>query len=251
MIDAIILAGGQITGSLQAAFPDEQNKAHLRIQDKMLVEHVLQAVLDSVRVDKIYLVGDKAILSRYIKHERVRILASGADIYENFMKAAQLTTHQRVLLLSADIPLITGPILTDFIGRCMQKPADICYSIINKKSIEEFAPESERTYADLREGVFTGGNVFMVNVDAVDNTRDDVEKIFAKRKSIWGLARLAGIIFLLRLVFTKIYLTTVELRASELLGCRAKAIISPYAQIGIDVDKISDWQLVKRHLEKT
>ena len=41
-----------------------------------------------------------------------------------------------------------------------------------------------------------------------------------------------------------------ELRASKLLGCQAKAIISPYAAIGIDVDKISDWQLVKEQLEK-
>ena len=250
MIDAIILAGGQIGGSLQAAFPEVTNKAHLCMQNKMLIEHVVQAVLASPRVDKIYVVGDKAVLNSRITHERVRILAAGADVYQNFMSAAQLAVRQRVLLLTADIPLITGPILTDFIERSMRQPADICYSIVNKKDIEAFAPASVRTYAKLREGEFTGGNVFLVNVAAVENARAEIEQIFAQRKSICGLAKLVGLGFLLKLLLTKVSLATVELRASELLGCRAKAIISPYAPVGIDVDKISDWQLVKTYLEK-
>lgn len=250
MIDAIILAGGQMTGSLKEAFPEVQNKAHLLLQDKMLLEYVLQAVLDSPRIDKIYVVGDKNFLCKQLKQERVQILSSSADIYENFMRAAQLTTRPRVLLLTADIPLITGVILTDFIERCVRNPADICYSIVNRKNIEEFAPTSKRTYATLQEGTFTGGNVFMVKVAALEQAKAGVDKIFAKRKSVWGLANLIGWGFLLKWAFTKISLRTVELRASKLLGCQAKAIISPYAAIGIDVDKISDWQLVKEQLEK-
>ena len=90
----------------------------------------------------------------------------------------------------------------------------------------------------------------MVKVAALEQAKAGVDKIFAKRKSVWGLANLIGWGFLLKWAFTKISLRTVELRVSKLLGCQAKAIISPYAAIGIDVDKISDWQLVKEQLEK-
>lgn len=44
-------------------------------------------------------------------------------------------------------------------------------------------------------------------------------------------------------------MTQAEQKASQILGCRGKAIISPSAELGMDVDKPHQLDMVRRILE--
>lgn len=250
MIDAVILAGGRgMPSTLSKAFPKVANKTHIVVHDKMLVEYVLQAVKDCTQIDKIFLIGDEAHLSARINDPAVIILQDMDDIHKNFMRAAGRSRKDVMLVLTGDIPLITGEILDDFINSC-QGNKDIYYPIIKKERIVKYDGICARTYAKLKEGDFTGGNIFLVNTLAVECARNNIRRIFAKRKKVFALVKLLGTGFVLKYALGSLHLADAEAHVGGMLNCSVKAIISPNAEIGIDVDKLDDLNLVNRHLEQ-
>ena len=43
-----------------------------------------------------------------------------------------------VIIVSSDIPMITGRVIDDFIDRCADKDADLCYPIVAKTNQSMF-----------------------------------------------------------------------------------------------------------------
>lgn len=247
-MQAVILAGGSLSGTLKQAFPDTTNKAHLRIDGKMLIEYVLAAALNCLSIEKVFIVGEKDFLSMHICDERVVLMPDLGNVYDNFMQAADCADTDDMLLLTGDIPLLSSADLDIFIDNCQPSGLDIYYSIASKECILRYDEQGRRTYAKTVEGVFTGGNVFRVNVEAVRRARPAIEHIFAKRKSVLALLNMVGIGFVLKYIFGKISLVDIEICAGRILSANVKAVICEQASIGIDVDKMADLELVKRHL---
>lgn len=246
-MQAVILAGGNLSGSLKVAFPQATNKAHLEVNGKMLIEYVLAAVLSCPYIEKVFIVGDKDFLSVRIQNERTYILQDTGSIYDNFMLAAACGQAKQMLLLTGDIPLLDNVALNEFISGC--KPGlDICYSIVSKAAILQYDAQGRRTYARTAQGVFTGGNIFMVDVAAVRRARPAVENIFAKRKNVFALLNLVGLGFVLKYLLSAIDLRDLEQCAGRILQSKVQAVVCEHAAIGIDVDKIQDLELVTRHL---
>ena len=106
----------------------------------------------------------------------------------------------------------------------------------------------QRTYVRLREGTFTGGNLALVAPEALRRGRTVIQQAFLMRKKPIKLARLLGFRFILKFVFNRLGLHEIEERAATVLGCTGRAVISPYPEVGIDVDKPSDLELVERVL---
>ena len=70
------------------------------------------------------------------------------------------------------------------------------------------------------------------------------------RKSIPKLVGFLGFPFLLRLLTGMLDIPILEKKASQVLGVTVKAVISPNAEIAVDVDKESDFLIVTRFLER-
>lgn len=117
-----------------------------------------------------------------------------------------------------------------------------------KRPMKSASPGVVRTYARLREGVFTGGNIFMIRVAVVDRCLAVARKLVANRKSVLAQARLFGFNILWKFITRRLTIPDVEARFQDLLGVRGKAIISEYAEIGVDVDKPSDLKLAEKWL---
>lgn len=248
-LDAVILAGGTIRGSLQEKFPSVTNKAHIKINSLTMLEYILGATLHSTYIDKIFVVGDAEFCRKNIPLQpRITFLSDTGNIYENFNKATLQTDKQQLLVTSADIPLITSTMIDEFITDSTAIDGDIHYSVIQKEVIEDFDPSSKRTYARLSDGDFTGGNILLVKSAAIASSQKQIEHIFANRKNVFALAKMAGIKFLYNMWRNKVSLSMAEEKAGMVLGCKCRALKCRWAQIGIDVDKVEDWQLVCRHL---
>lgn len=225
------------------------NKALIKIKDKYMIEYVIDTLRKSNMFEKIALVGPTKKLEPIVG-DKVNYILEGTDsIVRNTLLAVEYFKEDKeVLIVTSDIPMITVEALEDFVNKAKSKKADLCYPIVNKKINDERFPEIKRTYARLREGKFTGGNVFMFNPKVTNQCKDFVEKMLEYRKSPAKMAKVFGIGFLLKFATGLLTLQSAEKKCGKLLGIKASVVISEYPEIGNDVDKPSDVEFVLRYL---
>jgi hypothetical protein len=157
---------------------------------------------------------------------------------------------ERIVLSAADIPLITAEIVGWFIETCLGMQADIFYSIVERSVMEKRFPDSGRSFRALRDGTFAGGDLNMISRKALVTNLELIRKAMASRKSMWGLVRLLGLMTLLRFATRRLTLAQIEQRASEILGYPGRAVIAPYAELAMDVDKPHQLDLVRAEFQR-
>lgn len=249
-MDAIILAGAENTGKLREV-STAAAEATIPVAGRPMVWHVVSALRKSRYVGRIIVVGpdEVARVDYGIEPGRVVHLPSGETMIDNLLKAVDYAREQpHVLVVTSDVPLLTPEAVDDFIERCKPFEADIYYPVVSKETNEALYPGVQRTYVRLREGTFTGGNLALVAPEALRRGRTVIQQAFLMRKKPIKLARLLGFRFILKFVFNRLGLHEIEERAATVLGCTGRAVISPYPEVGIDVDKPSDLELVERVL---
>ena len=125
------------------------------------------------------------------------------------------------------------------------------YSIISREANERRFPGARRTYARLAEGTFTGGNVVVVSARLIMENAGLIRKMADARKSVLQLARLIGLRILLRAVIAQVLwakavnLALLEGTLGRVLGAKVKAVQTPFAEIGADVDDIEQLETVQ------
>ncbi|SHI52130.1 nucleotidyltransferase family protein [Lutispora thermophila] len=244
-MNAIILAGEKKNENFKAL----ENKALLKINDRYMIDYVLDSVRKVSYIDKIAVVGDKEQLSKALQGKADYIIQGTESIVDNIILALEeFSQDEEILLLTCDIPMITPEAIEHFIENAKQKNVDLCYSIVEKSTNDEKYPEAKRTYAKLKEGQFTGGNVFYFKPEIRDRCREFVDEMLKHRKNPAKMARTLGIMFLLKLSLGMLTIDAIKKKCDSLLNINAGVVISPYPEIGNDVDKTSDIELVEKYL---
>ena len=246
-MDVIVLAGEKKDTSDNAE--EKINKAFYKIKGKCMIQYVVETLRKSSQIDRIAAVGPKSMLEQAVGGI-VDHIAEGTDsIVSNILIALEFFPGEKeILIVTSDIPMITREAIDDFIARCREKHVDLCYSIVEKEANDRKYPGVRRTYARLWEGRFTGGNVFYFNPAIKDKCRDFVEKMLDYRKSPARMAGVLGFVFLLRLALGVLTINAVQRKCESLLDISAAAIISPYPEIGNDVDRFSDLELIEKYM---
>jgi GTP:adenosylcobinamide-phosphate guanylyltransferase len=243
---AVVLAGGRADDRFRAATGVE-NRALAPIAGKPMVNWVLDAVSAAERVDRVVLVGAEGLADTPGARQRVR---GGSDLVETIERGINACPGARhVLLVSADVPALTRDGVDAFVQDAIAAAADIVYPIIPRAAIESRFPGSQRTYLRLTDGVFTGGNLFLVRPEPLLRQRDVIRRAYAARKKPLRLAAMLGWGILLRLLLRRLSLVDAEAAVSRLLGLRARALVTEHAELGADVDRASDLEGMTRHLE--
>lgn len=245
-MDVIVLAGEKkgVSGS-----EEKINKAFYKIKDKHMIEYVVETLRKSSVIGRIAVVGPKDKLQPVIGDVVDYIIEGTDSIVSNVLLALEhFPEEKEILIVTSDIPMITREAIEDFIERCRQKNVDLCYSIVDKKVNDKKYPGVRRTYARLWEGKFTGGNVFYVRPEVKDKCKDFVEKMLEYRKSPTKMAGVLGFGFLLRLALGILTINAIQRKCETLLGIRGAAIISPYPEIGNDVDRLSDLEFIEKYM---
>lgn len=245
MFDAIILAGGENSKGLDRCSPYIY-EALIEVGGKPMVTFVAQALAASGQVDRIFVLGPAAELAGCGFPAGTHVLPGGPTIIETIRLGMRALGHSRkVLVATADIPLLTAEAVNDFLAQAAGVEADLYYPIVPKEVNERHFPGNKRTYVRLKEGTFTGGNLFLVNPGIVEQCAQVAEKFIAERKNPLALCSMLGWSFVLRFLLGILCLKDVEVRVSELLGVRGAVVQSPFPELGIDVDKPSDLELVR------
>ncbi len=245
MYDAIILAGGENSKYL-TKFSHQAYEAMIEISGKPMVTFVAEALAASPHVERIFVIGPLKELANCNFPERTIICQSGGTIIETIRLGMERLGHSnKVLVATADIPLLTANAIDDFLVQCASIEADLYYPIVSEEVNNHHFPGNKRTYVRLKEGTYTGGNLFLVNPEIVPRCMKVADQIIAHRKNPLQLCRILGWSFVLGFLFHTLSLHKVEKRVSEILGITGAVIQSGYPELGIDVDKPSDLELVR------
>ena len=245
MVDCVILAGGT---NKELDKPEEvHNKALIKVGGKEIVRYILETYCRVEEIERIVLVGPLDDFAFLKDDYPVELVQESDSILQNLVEANRyLQTKNYLLVSTADIPLLTHRAVLDFLGRCLPYDHDFYYPIVSKESSEKKFPGVKRTYVKLKEGTFTGGNIFLVNPEKIEPSVTMARQFIEYRKNPLKMVSLLGAGFVVRALARKVTISQVEKRFSSLLNVKAKAIISDYAEIGFDVDKQTDLDLVRR-----
>lgn len=241
MVNALILAGDR--------GEDGSSKALLNIKGRFMVEYLIEALRSSHIVKNIYVVGDDVIREK-IGHEIDGFIKSKDEMLENIkISIREINDYETpILICTADIPLVSGDAIRDFVVECEGKDIDVGYPIIDKSLNDEKYPDVRRTYVKLKEGTFTGGNIVYLNPNVIERATEKAAELIEYRKNPLKMGQVLGVTFLLRLAFGTLTINAIEKKICEMFNVKGKAIITKYPEIGNDVDKIEDVEFVNKYI---
>ncbi|MDR1616304.1 MAG: nucleotidyltransferase family protein [Syntrophomonadaceae bacterium] len=250
--DAVILAGGETSELLKPVSP-YNNESLIIIGQYPIIYYVYQALRISPKVNNIVVSGPVEALRNVLGNDgRLFFAEAGEDAIDSLQNALEALTEMpmtdKILILPSDIPFITTEAIDDFISRCEDYKADFYYPIIRQEINEDKYPGVKRTYIKIKEGSFTGGNLFIISHDVIEKAIAKAKLIVQHRKNPLAIIRMFGTAIFIRYLFKQLTLPYAEKTFRRIIGIAGKAIISPFAEVGVDVDKPSDLELAQQHL---
>ena len=253
-IVAVVTAGwSPKEGDPLAAYTQGKPKALIPIAGKPMIAHVVDALAASRYIQHIVIVAlDPAAEVQFLVP--VEYVPDAGGLLANAEAGIQYAhTHypdlDAILLSSSDVPTITPPIVGTFIEECFRTDHDLYYSIVERSVMEARFPGSRRSYVHLREGAFAGGDLILIRPSLTFSHRELWQNLAAARKNPLQQARMFGLWTFFKLVIHRLALAEAERRAGKVLNLRGRAIPFPYAEVGMDVDKPFQLEIVRAELE--
>jgi GTP:adenosylcobinamide-phosphate guanylyltransferase len=299
-IDAIVLAGTHrntkrlITG---------KNKAFLDIAGRTLVRHVVDALLESSQIDEIFVVGPVEQLGQALSDvpSRVRTVQQEGKMLTNTWAAIYASegrhvdepveqVHQRpLLIISCDLPLISGKSIDDFIQRCAEQdiesegPYDMMVGVAEEAGVNTFYPEGDtpgiiRPYVELEFGRIRLANIYVARPRNLAH-QEFLQTGFAFRKAVdwrnvlslvysflsqpggWGAAWLTlrmqltlmlsgGEGWMYRRLRSGNTRERVQKSVGAVLGGKVYVVTTPYGGLSLDVDDEEDYKVLKQRYDE-
>ncbi len=225
------------------------NKSFIKLGEKTVIGYVLDALTQVKDITEILVVGPPKDLEKLQEFYSFTIVPEEGSITDNIYapyKAGLLKGY--FLLVTGDIPLLTVKCVEDFISQCRPYTFDFYYSIIAKEVSEEKYPSIKRTYVPLKEGTFTGGNIFLGRAEILKETLPRAEALIDLRKSPVKIIMKLGVPFLIKFFLKSLTIKDLVKRLEDILGIEGKAVITEYPEIGTDLDKSRDLAFFREQL---
>jgi len=298
-IDAIVLAG---THQNLRRLIAGKNKAFLEIGGRPLVRHVVDALLEAREIDEIFVVGPVEQLGnalqgvpsrvRTVQQEGKMLTNTWAAIYASESRHASEPAdevHRRpMLIISCDLPLISGAAIDDFVARCAAedlgapRPYAMIVGVADEEGVTVFYPERGkpgiiRPYVELSFGRLRLANIYVARprwlahqeflqtgftLRKAKDWRNVLKLVFnvLSQPGGWGAAWLT-----LRMQLTLMLSKGkgawyrrlragntrewVEKSVSDVLGGAVRVVTTPYGGLSLDVDDDEDYRILKERYD--
>lgn len=252
-MDAIVTAGG-IPDPEDPLYAHTQGgpKALLDVAGKPMVQWVLDALDDARFVERVVIVALPSG-SGLSCHKAEAFVPDQGGMLQNIRagmkKVIELNPRaQRMLTVSSDIPAITGEMVDWLVERAEESVHDIYYTVITRQVMEARYPQSKRSYTHLKDAEVCGGDVNAVHARMVTGNEEIWERILAARKNVFKQASLIGFGTLALLALRRLKIESGIKRVSERLDITGRVIFSPYAEMGMDIDKPHQLEILRKDL---
>ena len=250
LVPAVVLAGGKTTPEFAAAagVSTEPGARFLaEIHGQPMIRYVLQALQRSTRIGRVVLVAPSGFPPQ---PDADLQLEANRDLPGNIAAALeQLTEAEFALLVTADLPFLTPEAVDDHVRSCLAADLDCAYAAIPETACQKQFPGTKRTYLHTLHGAYTGGNVVLQRISAFEREAEMVREAYLRRKNPAFLTRLIGWKNMAKFVTRRLTLEDIGASTSRLMGVRCGIVVSPWAELGTDVDKPDDLVLARRLLQ--
>ena len=254
---ALVLAGGRATPEdpLYDLIPN-QPKALLPLAGKPMLQWVLDALNASRWVTRLHVFGITGQEYPWEIRKEARFLPDQGSMVRNILYGLKLLVQEGhrdepVLLVSGDVPAVTGEILDWVVENARRLGRQAIYHVVTREAMERRFPGVKRTYVKLRDLEVCGADVNVAHTRLAGREDDLWERIHAARKKPWKQAALIGWDTLLRLLLRRLTLEEAVRRVRERLNLDATAVVSPYPEMAMDVDKPEHVRIMEDYLRRS
>jgi GTP:adenosylcobinamide-phosphate guanylyltransferase len=252
-MDAIVIAGGiPQPGDALYEFTLGQPKALLELCGKPMVQWVLDALNESQSVGSIVIIGlteDHPLNSPKIK----AYIPTRGGMLDNIKAGAAKIVElnpdsEHALVVSADIPGVTAEAVDWVITEASKTDDDIYYNVITRAVMEARYPASKRSYAKLKDVEVCGGDMNVARCSKVTENSPFWEGLINARKNVLKQAALIGFDTLFLLLIRQVTMQGAVTRVARRAKMTGRALLCPYAEVGMDVDKPHQLELMRADL---
>lgn len=253
-MDAIVMAGG-VPDLEDPLFEATQGKpkAMLDICGKPMIQWVLDALNGSQLVDTVIVSGlDESSGLKYSRD--LLFIPNQGDMLLNIRAGVRKIlemdpSSNHVLLCSSDVPTVESPAIDWVINAAMQTDEDLYYNVITRQDMEKRFPDSRRSYVRLKDVEVCGGDVNIARTTKLMDERGIWNELVAARKNALKQAALLGFDTLILLMLHAITLESAVRKVTRRLKITGRAVPCPYAEVGMDVDKPHQLEIVRNDIQ--
>jgi GTP:adenosylcobinamide-phosphate guanylyltransferase len=251
-MDAIVLAGGNSENEPLAELAAGKPKSLMSIAGKPMVQWVVDAISGSRSIDTVVLIGIEK-KSGISSSKPIHFLPDAGSLIENIQQGASYLNslhpdQTHVISVSADIPAITPQIVDALVEIYEKGEADIYYGVVERNVMEKRYPGSKRTYIKVKDCEICGGDLNAYSKNAALSPDAIWKDLIRSRKNPIKQAGLIGIGSLILLLLHAVTLDKMASRVCKKLGITGKVIRIPFAEVGMDVDKPFQFEIVQADL---
>jgi GTP:adenosylcobinamide-phosphate guanylyltransferase len=254
-MDAIVTAGGiPHPGDPLYEFTQGSEKALLEVAGKPMIQWVLDAVCQADSVERVVLIGLNEGTGINCP-KMAAFLPSHGEMLDNLRAGTKKLLEFNpqlayVLAVSSDIPAIT-PQMVDWVAQKVQETEhEAYYNVVTREAMEKRFPASNRSYVKLKDVEVCGGDMNVFRAKSVFGNQELWDRIIDARKNVLKQASLIGYDTLLLIMLRVLTLEKAAKLASKRLGIRGRAIVCPYAEIAMDVDKPHQLEIMRAFLSE-
>jgi GTP:adenosylcobinamide-phosphate guanylyltransferase len=227
-------------------------KALVDVNGKPMIQWVLDAVNGSSQIDEIFVVGlpeATGLKSR----KPIHYVSDSGEALENVIAGTEAMAAfdpetDIFLMTSSDIPALTIEMVDWVITQEALADVDIHYFTIRRQEMEKRYPESRRTYTHFKDADLCSADIFLIRAEKVLNPAARWKDLLAARKSPLKQAAIIGYDILILMLLRQIKLQKVVGIVTRRLGLTGRVAFTPYPEMGMDVDKDFQLEIIRKDL---
>ena len=252
-MNVVVLAGGEVQPKEPLYKVTHGGlKAMIDVGGKAMVQSVLDTLSAVERIQRVIVVGlpQETLLEC---GKPLTLIEDQGDLLSNSQAGASEVNRQdpsavHLLLIAADVPAIRPEMVEWLACQAADETEDICYTLIERKLMEKTFPRSKHTYIRLKDMQVCMGDVHCVRLDFILQDNPLWKRLLQARNSPLRQASLLGYDALFVLRLRQMSIKEAEANINQRLNIRGRALLSPYAELGMDVDKPDQLEILQDYL---
>ncbi|MGD8704970.1 MAG: nucleotidyltransferase family protein [Syntrophobacterales bacterium] len=253
LFTAVVLAGDRSSEDPVARVAGVRSKSLIPVGGTPMVLRVIDALEAAREIEKVILCGPEKSAVDQEQELRLRV-DSGKVRWLESKTTPSFSTHHAmqslsdstlVLVTTADHALLTAEMVNYFCSTARKSNKDVVVGLALHELVRAKYPETKRTAIQLADGSYCSCNLFGFLTPEARSAAYFWRKVESQRKKTLRVIAGFGWLNLLLYLLKRPSLEEGLDRISQRLGLRAGAVIMPFPEAAVDVDTVSDWELVE------
>lgn len=253
---AIVLAGQRDGEDELAQHAGAACKAFVKIGGRPMLLRVLDTLTATPAVGTIILCGpDEEKLAgqddvrKLVQSETVTWQPPQAGPSASAYHAMRtLAPDTAALLTTADHPLLTKEIVSEFCRQSLTADADVVIGMAPYALVREAFPGMKKTVLNFKNAALCGCNLFAFLTPKGREAADFWRQLESQRKKPLRIFRFLGWLTVAKYLLGRLTVEDALHTFTVKLGINVRVAILPFGNAAVDVDSVSDYQLVQEKI---